>query len=360
MQGGEPRAEVGVGFVGLGDRGRHLLGALLSIGADPSRPRPRVVALADVNPRNLKKGLDIAAGLAPAGEVEGGGPSAAHMNRPRGHSDYRALLDDRGIDAVFLATPVHLHAEQALDALAAGKHVYCEKPLGGSVEECRRVLSAARAAERSGKIFQIGFQRRYSQRYVESVRFIHEGGAGRVLFVRAQWHAAGGPRRGKPWIFQRDRSGDIVLEQACHQFDVFNWVFDSPPLRACGLGGINSWPVEPPGRDVMDHYGAVLEYAGGAKVHMSHLSFAIPDRRFSGIYELVFLVWTMSGETRQLVAEGGNDTREAISGFLRSMGSGERPRASVDAGYLGTLTALLCRKALETGRTVYWKEIESS
>jgi predicted dehydrogenase len=349
--------EIRAGFIGVGDRGRHLLGAALGAAGEGSAGRLRVAALCDTSPKNLKRASEIVA-------ASGGAP------RPRGFTNYRALLDEKDIDAVFIATPVHLHAPQAIAALHAGKHVYCEKPLAGEVEPCREILAAARATAGSGRVFQVGLQRRYHPRYRSSIRFIREGGAGRVLFVRAQWHATGNLPKDKPWLFRRDKSGDIAGEQATHQFDVFNWLFGAPPLRACGLGGLSRYPGEPPGRDTMDHYGAVLEYPGGAKVHLSHLSFAIPDRRFSGIYELVFaermgidlsnaLAWTSQGETRQLTEEGGNDTRLAVEGFFRSIRTGSRPEAGAEEGYIASLAAILCRRAIETGRTVEWKEIEA-
>lgn len=348
--------EIRVGFIGVGDRGRHLLGAALCAAEAASAGKIRVAAVCDSSPKNLKRACEIASG--------GGSP------RPRGFTNYRALLDEKDIDAVFIATPVHLHAAQAVTALHAGKHVYCEKPLAGEVEPCREVLAAARAAAASGRIFQVGLQRRYHPRYRSSIRFVQGGEAGRVLFVRAQWHATGNLPKDKPWLFRREKSGDIVGEQASHQFDVFNWLFGAPPVRACGLGGVNRYPDEPPGRDTMDHYGAVLEYPGGAKVHLSHLSFAIPERRFSGIYELVFaermgidlsnaLAWNERGETRQLTEANGNDTRLAVEGFFRSIRTGNPPEASAEAGYLASLAAILCRRAIETGRTVEWREIEA-
>jgi len=306
--------------------------------------------------------------IASKGNIRAGGGSGGAIERPRGFTNYRALLDAKDVDAVFIATPVHLHAPQALCALLAGKHVYLEKPLSNSLDDCRSLLAAARTAEAAGQTFQVGFQRRYNPRYQRSIRFLHEGGAGRVLFLRAQWHATGSSPKDKPWLFQREKSGDIVVEQACHQFDIFNWVFRAPPLRVCGFGGLQM-QHDQPGHNAMDHYGAVIEYPGGGKVHLSHLSFAIPDRRFSGIYELVFaermgidlanaLVWTQGGETRHLTSENGNDTELAVEGFIQSIVTGKSPEANAEVGYRATLAALLCQRSLLSGETARWEELE--
>ncbi len=349
-RGGPADSQVRLGFIGLGDRGRRLLGAAL--GCESAR----VVGLCDVDPRKLKRAIDVVADK--------------QEQRPRGFTNWRAVLDDSDIDAVVIATPVFLHATQTITALAAGCHVYCEKPLGLDPDECRTILAACRNAESRGLIFQTGLQRRYNPRYRESVRFLHRGEAGPVLFLRAQWHAVGASRKAKPWLHQRDRCGDIVLEQATHQFDVFNWVFDDVPERALAAGGANHPGERPPRHDTMDHYGAVLVYPGGGKVHFSHLTYAVPDRRFSGIYELAFCektgvdlanarAWEPDGRTRELCDARGNETDLAMASFVDALIEGRRPEAGIDQAYRATMAALLCRQAVDRGGTAEWRELDA-
>jgi predicted dehydrogenase len=311
------------------------------------------VALCDLDHRRIKRALDI------SGEA-----------RPRVFTNYRALLDWQEVDAVVLATPVHLHGEQTQVSLAAGKHVYCEKPMALSLGEAKEVLAACRAAESRGQVYQSGLQRRYSPRYRESVRRVQMGEFGRPLFVRAQWHAVSSPPREKPWLWRVEKSGGMVLEQASHQFDVFNWVFGSRPLAACGAGGSLEGPLAA-SREGMDHYGLVLEYPRGGKVHFSHLNFAVPERRFAGIYELVFcehggidlanaLAWDRSGKARELATGRGSDTQLAVDGFVASVLSGQRPEADAEVGYGATLAALLGQKALDGGGRVSLSALEAS
>ena len=342
-------SEVRLGFIGLGDRGRQLLGAALS------SSKARVTALCDLDPAKLKRARHM----------------AGTEDRPRGFTNYRALLDSKDVDAVVIATPVHLHLPHTLSALAAGKHVYCEKPLGLTVEECRQLRDACVEAEGRGQLYQCGLQRRYNPRYRDSVRYLQDREGGEILFIRAQWHGVASARKNKPWIFRSEKSGGLVLEQGTHQFDVFNWILDSTPLSAVALGGTNNSAAAAPRQNTMDHYGAVLEYPGGAKVQLSHLSYSIPERRFSGSSELVFceragvdvanaMAWDSCGKSIELCRTGGKETHLAMESFLDSLLEGRRPEADIEVAYRATLASLLCSRAIDSGTKVSWDELESS
>ncbi len=390
-----PRGTLRLGFIGLGDRGRYLLESVLRMESVPATgaigddaPRIEINALCDVNPQRLRGALD-AVDAVEAGSVRPGpAPSRRLRQRPtpsssssrplsaagarvRGYTNYRALLDAPDVDAVVIATPVYLHAEQAVTSLYAGKHVYLEKPLAATIGDCRAIRQAALDAAARGVVFQVGLQRRYNPRYRASIDHLASGALGRPLFVRAQWHAAGNSPKDKPWLYRRERSGDIVVEQATHQFDLFNWALGGVPARVSGFGGTHRDQSALPGRDTMDHYGLVLEYPGGAKVSLTHLTYAIPDRRFSGIYEIVFAerggvdlgaarVWPRDGKARALDAASGSDTPLAIGGFAAAALAQVRPVADIDVGYRANVVALMCRRALETGRPVTWGEVETA
>lgn len=344
--------ELRVGFVGVGDRGMQLLSAALEA------PGVRVVAIADALPEARLRARDVV-----RNRDSGAEPLIAQ--------EIDRLIEFAGtgkIDAVVIATPPFLHRDHAIAALQAGLHVYLEKPLGLSIDECVAVRAEAERAGARGQVFQIGLQRRYNPRYLAGIDMIRSGSAGQVLFVKAQWHNLGNPSRRKSWFYRREKSGDLVLEQATHQMDVFNWVFDAPPSAACGFGGTNRFVDEPDGRSVRDHYGLTLDYPCGGKVNYSHLSYAIPDRRFSGVYELVFaervgidlwngLAWDRSGKSIPLDAPGGSDTRLALEGFFGHIRNGERPAADVDAGFFATAASLLSLKALDTGSVARWNEL---
>ena len=113
---------------------------------------------------------------------------------PRLFVDYRRMLDDKDVDAVIVATPDHWHALQLTDATSAGKDVYCEKPLGNSIAECRAMVAAK---QRHNRIVQVGQWQRSQQHWADAIAHVHGGGIGRVRKVKA-WAYMGWMKRIAP------------------------------------------------------------------------------------------------------------------------------------------------------------------
>ena len=133
------------------------------------------------------------------------GPFAKRWGWERHGSDWRALLEAEDVQLVDLATPNHLHAEPAIALLEAGKHVACEKPLAGTLDDARAMLDAARRA--SGETF-VWFNYRRAPAVALAHRWIREGRLGRVYHVRARYlQSWGGPKTPLAWRFQSDKAG---------------------------------------------------------------------------------------------------------------------------------------------------------
>ena len=175
-----------VGFIGTGDEGNVLLGAVTPSYID-------VVAIADIRPYNVHRAfhgdhssenaLKVRCGLM----QKYGWPSE---DEARKHvkvydQDYHDLLKDPAVEAVVIALPLHLHSVVAIEAMQAGKHVLTEKLMGHSVHECKEM---ARFSEKSGKILATGHQRHYSILYDNAVDTIRRGLIGEIHSIRAQWH----------------------------------------------------------------------------------------------------------------------------------------------------------------------------
>lgn len=188
------------------------------------------------------------------------------------HSDYRAVLDDSQITSVLVATPTHLHRQIVVDALEAGKHVYCEAPLASSVEDARAIARAAEQAPR--QIFQSGLLYRFNPTYRSVFQFARSGAMGRATMARAQWHKKESWRRASPnrdrereqnWRLDPDISLGLIGEIGIHQLDPALWLLGNRPTSVTGFGQIMLWDD---GRLVPDTIQAVFGFPDG--LHMMY------------------------------------------------------------------------------------------
>jgi predicted dehydrogenase len=147
------------GIIGAGGRGRYLTANFKELGVD-------MAAVCDVYEPNLQAGIKAASSNA------------------RGYDNYKRLLDDKGINVVVVATPDHWHAQMVIDAVAAGKDVYVEKPLAHTIEDGDRMVKAVRASKR---IVQMGTQRRSYDIFQEAKKIADSGALGEVRLVNSWW-----------------------------------------------------------------------------------------------------------------------------------------------------------------------------
>src|SRR5438477_6934558 len=164
---------VKVGLIGGGDEGGVLVG-------EHNPEYLEFVAVADIRPSNLKR---IFKGENPPSPRKGFdriyGSKASSIKK---YDDYKKLLADKEIEAVVIALPLHLHAQAAIDALQAGKHVLCEKLMAWNVNQCKEMI---RAADESDRILSIGHQRHYSLLYAHALEIIKSGELGDIKHIRA-------------------------------------------------------------------------------------------------------------------------------------------------------------------------------
>ena len=148
---------------------------------------------------------------------------------------YEDLLARPDVDAAFIVTPNALHPEHIMAALRAGKHVFCEKPLGMDVAACREV--EAEAGRRPRQKVMIGYVRRFDASYQEAQRLIAAGGIGTPFLVRAQTTDMNDPSG----FFVRfaPQSGGIFVDMSVHDTDLVRWLLGAPkPLRAFSMGTV--------------------------------------------------------------------------------------------------------------------------
>ncbi len=340
-------APVAAAVIGTGNRGAYLLRGILE------QPGVRVAALCDIKPDRLDTAATLAA-----------------RDKPRTYTDYRRLLEQPDVGAVFIATPCDLHVEMAIAALKAGKHVYCEKPVGITPESIRELL---RVARQSRSVFQIGQQMRSDARLRKTIEKIHAGAAGKVVMIKAQRHAAEDLDHHGPsadWFFNAARSGDVIVEMSVHNLDVCNWVAAGRPERAAGFGGTLVWVNDPPGRTNMDGYTLSYEYANGIKLSYTQVFFHPRGLPGGGQY---CYVYTTEGAVDLMNATFYPRSRDAapvvlaepektpphahVAAFFEAIRSDSRPFADLTVGATAALTAILGREAIYRRKVMTWAEL---
>ena len=232
-------------IIGLGQQGRDILANLARV------PKANIAAICDTYSPYLNR----------AGRQA---PKAAKVK------EYQKILDDKNINAVIIATPTHLHKDIVLQAIQAGKHIYCEAPLAHTVEETRIIAKAARDAKKS--YFQAGLQQRSDPEIVHILNFVRAGAAGTAFLARAQYHKKNSWRRSSPdpefdkalnWRLRKETSLGLVGEIGIHNIDAAGWFLNSRPTSASGFGSTILWNDD---RDVPDTTQSVIEYTRGARM----------------------------------------------------------------------------------------------
>jgi myo-inositol 2-dehydrogenase/D-chiro-inositol 1-dehydrogenase len=343
-----------LGCIGVGGRGTLLMHCVLGA------PGTQIAAVCELKPHRLKAALDLV-------EKHRGNKPDAYTGDPYA---YRKLLERDDLDGVVVATPCDLHAPMYLDCVKYKKNFYGEKPAAITRRMADRLVAEV---PKAGVVAQIGFQRRCSPRYQDGIRRIHNGEIGEIIDARAAWDNDGGPPRG--WLGHRARSGDWMLEQACHTWDVLNWVAGSLPTRAFGLGRKDIYvdPEIEPDRDVTDFYVATIEWPG-MQVRYSH-TWGTPRIRetyepFFGVYERILgtkggadlptgTVYFRGKDAKplKLHPDEGDQSTLSIRSFLDAVRKGAVPQSTVANGRDATLVGLLVRKAVDEERVVEMGEI---
>ena len=381
VRGTSANSDVRVGLLGCGGRGTEDARNLVDTGS------ARVVALADLFPDQLeaaRKHFD---------EIQLAKNFSALDSKQLfvGPDAYHKILESNEIDAVVIATPPYFHPMHLETGVAAGKHVYLEKPVAIDVPGALKVIDIGKRSE--GKLsLDVGFQIRDCPPFVEMVRRIHEGAIGKIVcgeahyltgyIDRPQWpNASADERRLRNWIYDRVLSGDIIVEQNIHVIDICNWILKSHPLKATGTGGRTGRPSD---GDVFGNYNVVFQYPDGVDVTFSSTQFAkgwwdVTERFFGtkGTSQSPYIgplgIWgdepwqSPSSQPK----EGAQPQAFSVTGNFRSnleQADPEKKKAFVAsilngkfhnqaaAGAESALSCMMARTASYTGREVTWEE----
>jgi predicted dehydrogenase len=258
-------SDINVALLGAGAQGEVLLNAMLKI------PGLKFRAVCDIwTEYNQKKLVN---------------QLKKYKHDVTGYEDYREMLDkEKNLDAVVIATPDFWHSQHAVDCMKAGKHVYCEKEMSNTLEGARKMVLAARE---TGKLLQIGHQRRSHPRYIHCYeKIIKEARLlGRMVTINGQWNRSVKPDLGWPeryaipeerlkkfgfksmaqfrnWRWYKGLGGGPIVDLGSHQIDIYSWFLDAQPKYVTASGGTDYY--DPATHEWYDTVMAIYEFETAA------------------------------------------------------------------------------------------------
>lgn len=379
-----------LGIIGTGSRGQYHIHNIKNI------PYAEITAICDIFPAHLDEAKELC-------------PDA------KTYTDYRHLLDDKEIDGVVIATPLGCHASITLDAIDAGKHVFCEKAMALTLDQCREVYDKYRDTD---NVLYYCMQRMYDPKYIKGVQMIKDGLIGDVVAMRCHWFRNADWRRPVPspeherlinWRLYKEHSGGLMTELASHQLEVCSWVTGKMPVKITGMGDIVYWKDD---REVYDSVNVIYKYGDGRTTSYQSLIsnkyngmedqvlgnkgtmdlakgiyYLEEDDSQSGIKQLISSVrsgifdaipaagpsWrpetqgayiphaVMSGAThvnhgQSTVGVSLDGSEEIMASFCRSCITGQRAENVVEEAYSSTVLCLLGNLAMETGNTIIFPD----
>lgn len=314
----------------------------------------------------------------------------------RAYASYRDLVADPAVDWVLVGSPNAYHAEHILAAFQAGKHVFTEKPLATTIEDC---TATVRAAREHGRLFATGFTLRYAPLYRRVKELLDSGLLGRIVSIDANENIT--PDHGAyimtNWRRHRDLAGPHILEKCVHDLDLLNWFTGSVPVRVAAFGGNSLFLPENAGlldrapvfsgapgtwsdtsqtgldpftseKTIEDNVVAILEYANGIRAQFqATMANVLPERRmyFSctagnlvvDLYQGTLRYRTLEDRETHVFGGSGPDLHgggdaNIVAGLVDSMVRGTPPVCSGQEGLRSAVAGIAIDQARREGRIV--------
>jgi len=385
VRGSAANSVLRIGLLGCGGRGTEDATNLIDTGG------ARIVALADLFQDQLDAAHAHFDKIQQAKDLSSIDPAQLFA----GPDAYQQIASCKEVDAVVIATPPYFHPQHLEAVVAGGKHVYLEKPVAIDVPGALRVIEIGKRAE--GQLsLDVGFQIRDCPVFVELVRRIHSGALGKIVCGEAHYFssyidrpawpkASAAERRLRNWIYDRELSGDIIVEQNIHVIDICNWILRSHPLKVSATGGRLGRPTD---GDVYGNYNTLFQYPDGVDVTFSSTQFSKGwwdvTARFFGTkgtsqapYTGLFGIWGEEPWQAPLVPDKDKPEDQKFSptgnfhsnlefadaekkkAFVESIASGNLHNQAAK-GAESALSCMIARSAAYTGHEVTWDELIKS
>ncbi len=361
--------EIRIGLIGCGGRGT---GAALN--ALSSAPGVRLVAMADAFQDRLDQSRKLL--------TEKGGPAAVTVTDDHcfvGLDAYEKLLATAtDVNYVILATPPGFRPIHIKAAVAAGKHVFAEKPVAVDAAGVRSCLDTFDEINKKGLGLVAGTQYRHFTPYIEPITRIHDGQIGKLVAGRCYFNTAGlWSKERQPnwsdlefqlrnWLYYTWLSGDHIVEQFVHNIDAMVWTFGAHPIRATGTGG-RQVRTEPIYGHIFDHFAIDYEFADGSHCAAMCRQQDGCDKKvaneFVGSKGTAFILpqYYITGEQpwkldASITTDLANAYVQEHTDLITSIRAG-KPLNELKQVAEVSLAAIMGRMAAYTGKAVTWEEM---
>jgi predicted dehydrogenase len=360
--------KIRVGVIGCGGRGTGAAKDCLT-----AAERVELVALGDLFPDRLAKCRESLAKMVTEDPSLKPRIKVDDKHAFTGFDAYQKVLAS-DINLVILATPPAFRPAHLAAAVAAGKHVFMEKPVAVDPVGVRSVMATSDLAAQKGLAIVAGTQRRHDVAYRAAMQRIHDGAIGDVVGAQVYWNQGGlwmHPRKPewsdvewqlRNWLYFTWLSGDHIVEQHIHNIDVANWALRAHPVRAVGVGG-RQWRTDPAYGHIYDHFAIDFEYPNGVRV----LSMCRQiDGTASAVRERI--VGTRGTSNGRSVIEGAapwtwdqatpkpNPYVQEHTNLIASIRAGTPLNEGRQVAE-STLSAIMGREAAYTGQDITWDEL---
>jgi myo-inositol 2-dehydrogenase/D-chiro-inositol 1-dehydrogenase len=378
----QANSTVRLGLLGCGNRGTSVASSF------SQNTTAQVVALADLFPDQVAAGQDHFNKL----NADLGRQPIDNKLLFRGPHAFEQIAGSQDVDLIQISTPPFFHVQHLGAGVAAGKHVYCEKPVGIDIAQAQQALEIAKRVKPNQSV-DVGFQCRNAPPIAAIAAKIKTGALGKIATVAGNYNAPASTEKTHPgaspdeyrlrnWLWDRALSGDILVEQNIHIIDLCNWLLGSRPLKATATGG----------RNVINHYGDCwdnyqVDFTYPGDVHFSFSSTQFGDNGgfdaglklfgargaatvpYSGPVQITGAqAWAWQDSTSTAPGSGQFAANGAFSDNL-AFADREKDRAFIDsitsgpahnqiaAGVETALSCMLGRMAGYQRREVTWEEL---
>jgi myo-inositol 2-dehydrogenase / D-chiro-inositol 1-dehydrogenase len=336
----------------------------------------KLVAMADIARNRLDQSLEILKKAHPD-QVD-----VSQGNQFIGFDAYKEAI--ALADLVYITSPQGFHPYHLAEAVRQGKHLFIEKPLAVDAPGVRKVLAVAEEAKKKNLKVGVGLQRHHQPAYQETIKRIHDGAIGEITSMSCYW--LGDARAGlerlpgegelqyqlRNWYYFTWLSGDFIVDQHIHNLDIMNWIKRGHPVRAQGMGGRQVRNDKRLHGQIFDHFFVEYEYEDGCKLYsqcrqgtpgthqqVSEHAVGTKGRADLGVQnaKLFRITGSNAWESRLRASEVGHQLEHyPLMEAIRN----DKPYNELETAAHSTMTAILGRMAVYSGKLVEWDEAINS